>query len=381
MQIVTVEQDDVEKRQEMARRAGQVLAGGGLVVFPTETVYGIGASAASLKGYNALRAFKDRGQAQPFTIHLGGPGAVERYVDMGRPMLRRLVSKVFPGPVTLIVDVSDEVIESKLRALELKGEARSWLYHHNTVGLRCPDDPLARQILDSIAAPVIASSANRRGQPPPHDAAAAAAAVGEEAGLIVDGGRCRYSKASTIVRVSTTTTGTTEITVERAGVYDERFIRKLLRWTMLLVCSGNTCRSPMAEQVGRQLLADRRGLKPDELEAAGLDVKSAGTFAAKGAPASVEAIEAMQRMGLDLSSHRSRSLSPELIHEADVIYCMTTAHREMVLAMIPSASDKVKTLDPTDDIHDPVGTDTPSYQRCAELIRHRLEDRIKEQQL
>jgi protein-tyrosine phosphatase len=333
-----------------------------------------------LKGYNALRAFKDRPQAQPFTIHLGDPGAADRYVDLSRPVLRRLVSKVFPGPVTLIVDVSDEVIESKLRALELNGEARSRLYHHNTVGLRCPDDPRARQILDSIDAPVIASSANRRGQPPPHDAEAATAVVGEHAELIVDGGRCRYSKASTIVRVSTAATGTTRVTVERAGVYDERFIRKLLRWTMLLVCSGNTCRSPMAEMIGTQLLADRRGLKPDELEAAGLGVKSAGTFAAEGAPASPEAVEAMQRMGLDLSGHRSRPLAPELIHEADVIYCMTAGHREMVLAMSPSASDKVETLDPTGDIHDPMGTDTTSYQRCAELIRRRLEARLKEQQ-
>ena len=54
-------------------------------------MYGIGASAASLKGYNALRAFKDRPQAQPFTVHLSDPGAAERYVDLSRPVLRRLV--------------------------------------------------------------------------------------------------------------------------------------------------------------------------------------------------------------------------------------------------------------------------------------------------
>ena len=170
------------------------------------------------------------------------------------------------------------------------------------------------------------------------------------------------------------------MTVERAGIYDERFIHKLLCWTMLLVCSGNTCRSPMAEVIGRQILAEQRGTGGEDLESAGIRVLSAGTFAATGVPASPEAVAVVSKMGMDLTHHRSRSLVPELIHGADVIYCMTADHRDAVLSMVPSVADKVETLDPHGDVSDPMGLDAISYQRCAELIRRCLDRRLKELQ-
>ena len=89
-----------------------------------------------------------------------------------------------------------------------------------------------------------------------------------------------------------------DVTVDREGVYDERFVRKLLRWNMLLVCSGNTCRSPMAESIARQLLAEQRGVAVGQLDEAGLSVTSAGAFAAPGMPASPEAIQAADKLSL-----------------------------------------------------------------------------------
>src|SRR5690606_23891543 len=227
-----------------------------------------------------------------------------------------------------------------------------------------------------IDAPVVASSANPRGKPPPHDADDAAAAVDGAAELVIDGGVTRYAKPSTIVRIHKSG----QMTVERGGVYDERFIRKLLRWTMLLVCSGNTCRSAMAEGIARQMLAEQRGIAPEDLEPAGLRVISAGAFATPGMPAAPEAVEALGKSGIDLSSHRSRVLTPELIHEADVIDCMTQSHMDAVLRLVPSAAGKTMLLAPTGDVADPIGSGLTAYQRCAELIRRRLDQRLKEQQ-
>ena len=380
MPQTAIVRDNATDTQAIALQAGQVLDSGGLVVFPTETVYGIAASVTSEQGHAQLRRFKGRNEDRPFTIHLPNPLAADRYVDTTSPKLSRVIRKMFPGPVTLIVEVTDKVIKSKLESLGLPVQTRNRLYFENTVGLRCPDQPLAQQVLAATSAPVVASSANRRGAAPPYDAHEAADAVGDDAALLIDGGRCQYAKPSTIVRLGCGPQGEPKVTVERDGVYDERFVRKLLRWTMLVVCSGNTCRSPMAEGMAKQILAEQRGLTINELETAGLRVLSAGAFTAGGLPASPEAVEAMSKIDIDLSNHRSQPLSPELIHEADVIYCMTRDHYQAIVSMSPSAADKTSTLDPQGDVEDPFGSNATGYQRCAELIRRRLAQRLKELQ-
>ncbi|MFW6059007.1 MAG: L-threonylcarbamoyladenylate synthase [Phycisphaeraceae bacterium] len=378
MQVTTVEPGNLDQAEAIAQRAASTLEAGGLVVFPTETVYGVGAAATSEAGVQALRALKANGESRAFAVHLPNPAAAERYVDLSSPALRRLVQKVFPGPVTLVVDVAEPTIDRKLTGMHLQG-CRDRLYHGNTIALRCPSHELTQHILAGTDAPIIAGSANRRGRAPAREAQEAIDALGQDVDLVVDGGRCRYAKPSTVVRV-TGEGANQHIVVEREGVYDERFIRKLMRWTLLLVCSGNTCRSPMAEGLARQMLAERRGIAPDELEAAGLRVLSAGVSAGGGMPANEHAVEALKKQNIDLSQHRARELTPQMVHEADVIYTMTEAHREAVVALVPSAADKTFTLDPNGDIEDPLGSGASSYQRTAELIRRRLDQRLKEQQ-
>ena len=291
---------------QISRQAGAVLAAGGLVVFPTETVYGVAAAAGSATGVSALRALKQRPH-QPLTVHLPDPEASERYVDTSPVRLRRLMGRLMPGAVTLVVDVDDDVIRRKIELLPVDAQLARQLYYRNTIGLRCPDHEVGRCVLGAIDGPVIATSANRHLASPAVDAEEAARQLGDQVQLIVDGGRSRFGKASTIIRVRSAH-GPLTVTVERAGVYDDRYIQKLLGWNMLLVCSGNTCRSAMAESLAMSLLAQRRRVQPDELAEAGITVTSAGTSARAGMAASSHAIEIMHEAGIDLSAHRSATL-------------------------------------------------------------------------
>lgn len=125
----------------------------------------------------------------------------------------------------------------------------------------------------------------------------------------------------------------------------------------------------MAEVLAQDVLKDK----------AGVSVSSAGAFAGNGHPASPEAVAAMREMGLDLSGHRSRSLTREMIESVDQIYTMTESHRRAVLDQAPEAEIKVQRLDPKTDISDPIGGNLAIYQETARQIRRALETRLKEQ--
>ncbi|MEM1208033.1 MAG: low molecular weight protein arginine phosphatase [Planctomycetota bacterium] len=143
-----------------------------------------------------------------------------------------------------------------------------------------------------------------------------------------------------------------------------------------MVCSGNTCRSPMAEAFMRQMLDEAGGVHAPGLE--GVEVTSAGVFAGAGQPATEEASVAAAAYGAELNGHRSTPLTREAVAEADLIYTMTDAHRNAVLAMAPEAKGKTQRLDPRSDIADPFGGTQDVYRDTAEQIRAALSSRIKE---
>lgn len=355
------------------REAANCLAEGGLVVFPTETVYGVGANATDPDAVTRLRELKNRPPDKPFTVHIGNRSAIDRFVPRLDGVGRRLIEKAWPGPLTVIFPV-DPVDQAPV-IRETSTEHASAMYSDGTIGVRCPDDRGAADLLTGTRFPVIAASANPAGAPPPLDAEEAMAGLGSGVDLVLDGGRTRYNKPSTIVQIEGQ-----EVRLIREGVLDQRTVQRLTTVNVLMVCSGNTCRSPMAEALMRRMLADRMQCPEEELPDRGYHVESAGTGAMFGAQASPGAVAAMRARGIDIAGHRSTPLTVEQVNRADVVLTMTGAHAETVRAMAPHAQERVHRIDDT-DITDPVGGGDDEYGRCAERIEQALQRRLKEMTL
>jgi len=146
---------------------------------------------------------------------------------------------------------------------------------------------------------------------------------------------------------------------------------------VLFVCTGNTCRSPMAEALFRRLAAERLGCRPEEIERHGVVVASAGISAWAGTRASAGAIDVMAEMGGDLGGHESQPLTEDLVRQADVILTMTAAHRAAILAQFPEAGGRVTMLSPDrQDVLDPIGGSLDIYRRCARQIHGHLAARL-----
>lgn len=141
-----------------------------------------------------------------------------------------------------------------------------------------------------------------------------------------------------------------------------------LRRLFLFVCSGNTCRSPMAAAIANAEIAARLQIPFEALETVNARALSAGVSARVGAPLTPEAQEVLRSLDVPARPHAASNLTVELANQAEMIFCMTSAHRKAVIDMIPAVAGKTYCLDAQGDIDDPIGKGMPAYLNCARRI-------------
>lgn len=353
-----VQVGDAKPNREVRRRVREALASGAIVALPTETVYGLAVRADDADAVARLRAAKGRDPGSSLTWHVARREVVESF-DALVPLARRLAERYWPGPLTLVL----RGVPAGLEHVAKDG----W------TGVRLPAHAATREIISQLDFPIVMSSANAHGEPPLTSAADVARQFAESLELVIDGGPSRLGEASGVLRV-----GPGSFDLLREGLLPIDDLRQTAGLAIGFVCTGNTCRSPMAEGMARRLLQDR--LETGDIASFGFSVVSMGVFAAGGTPVSEHAVSVMSDLGIDISGHRSRTAVPEVVRGLDRVYALTQSHLDSLRKSLPpNRSRHVVLLDPAGrDVADPVGGTLDDYRRCAERIREALTKRLDE---
>jgi L-threonylcarbamoyladenylate synthase len=179
----------LEANREAIERAGEVIREGGLVAFPTETVYGLAADVFNEQAVARVFEVKGRPANNPLPVQIASKDDLPRLVSEIPPIAERLMDKFWPGPLTLVFSVCTEVSE-----LVTAGTGK--------VGIRMPDHPVALALIEAAGTPIVAPSANTSGQPPPTTAQEVLEYLDGKIELIVDAGPTRLKVSSTVVDVT-----------------------------------------------------------------------------------------------------------------------------------------------------------------------------------
>ncbi len=463
--------------------AAELLEDGKTVIFPTETVYGLGANALSESAVEKIFLAKGRPSDNPLIVHIGNRDMLTCLVKEIPKVAEALMDQFWPGPLTLIFQKSDLVPDAVTGGM-------------NTVGIRMPCHPIAKRLLELSNVPVAAPSANRSGFPSPTVFSHVKDDMDGRVDAMIEGGDCQVGVESTVLDISgdvpvlyrpgfvtleqlEEVLGEVKVLTkakegevpkspglkyrhyapnspvevlrgkieqvetyvkmrcarEKVGmlVFDEfpmfdkrlqtvslgskndpasaaknlfaglreldkkdvslilapeipdtgiwRAVRNRLyraagervvdldkQKTVLFVCTGNTCRSPMAE-----------GLLKDK-EIKNIFTMSAG-LCADGSRVSENARTVMKEHGIDISGHCSTQISGELVNGADLILAMTQSHKIMLLAVYPDAKEKIFTIGEwagvEEDVQDPYGGTVEEYRNCCMQLEELIERGIR----
>lgn len=264
----------------------------------------------------------------------------------------RLARRLWPGPVTLLVGGDfDHGLAGRLPQ-----EVRARFGGQNTLQLAAPPQEALREVLRHLAGPLLMTA-------PTTDCRADV--------IITENGNGVAPvefQSYTVIEIRGDAWQ-----IARPGVLSAEEVRRQTACWIVFVCTGNTCRSPLAEALCKKLLADRLSCSVEELPGHGYHVASAGLSALPGGAAAVEAGHAARSYGADLSAHHSQPLTVELAAQADYLIGMTQSHHRALMDYFGHLGLSPRLLDPNGDIADPIGGDQPVYDACAEQIRRHLE--------
>lgn len=358
------------ERGRLIEHAARMIREGGCAVLPTETVYGLFTRAddAGIDLLESLTITPVITNTSQFTLHLSDPQPILSMLEIQAPVARRLLRRLMPGPVRFAIRQPDRVIQ---KICDRYGISRGRIDMDGHITIRVPDHPVTREVTRLSGHPVVARGIGASKWGVLGGASLELTRLYDSddlPGAIIDDGPTFYGKGSTLINLWAD--GRFEIV--RAPHVDEVFIMDQLNISIIFVCTGNTCRSPLAKGLAQDWVNRR---VPDGLN---ITIESAGVAAYEGAPASDQTLDVLRERGIDLRSHRSRVLTPQMIDRADIVLTMTPSHAQAAMQIAPDSAHKVFPIDPHNPIADPFGQPIGVYRQVADQLETLIDARLKE---
>lgn len=347
-----------EDRRDQIGRSVQLLSEGKLVGLPTETGYVLAASALQTAAVQQLAEI-----AKPLVLLCRTAEEAADYLPHISRNGNKLLRRAWPGPLQLVL--SPSVAASGL--FQSLPEPTRRLVGKDQFRVRVSSGEVLAEVGRSLSGPLIVTDESQ--QAPLTSGSQLAELFGNHAPLILDSGAARFPDGLTVTEIDGDA-----LSVPHVGVIAPDSVKRLTADVFLFVCTGNTCRSPMAEALFRYKLSEKLKCDESELAQHGYYVASAGISAGYGMPASPEAAELLRNRQIDLTLHSSQPLTERLLNQADFIYTLTRGHRRAILAERPDMADKVQVLAADgSDVPDPIGSGIDEYERCQAAIESHLD--------
>jgi L-threonylcarbamoyladenylate synthase len=310
---------------DMIRQAAEVIRSGGVIVYPTDTLYGFGVDMNNPTALEKLIRLKGSQAGKPLSVLINNKLQAEQLTGSISGEVAGQFDKLLPGKITLLIS---RRIPAPIPFLD----------GFTKIGLRYPAHKISNALVTELGFPISSTSVNLSGQANlkhPHDIIKA---FGKQIDLILDAGPVSSLLGSTILDCSVHPPR-----LLREGEVSQGQIESLLgfkitavkkKFLILFICSGNICRSPMAEGILNRILSKTRYKEM-------VSVKSAGTYMITNVPAAPEAIDIAMQYDIPLARHRSQALTGELLAAANLVLCMALNHYNFINANYPEHREKV----------------------------------------
>jgi tRNA threonylcarbamoyl adenosine modification protein (Sua5/YciO/YrdC/YwlC family) len=342
--IIKIEPNHIEEKK--LKEVAEVLTKGGLVIVPTETVYGIVVNSLDDWAVKRLYEIKKRPPNRPFTILVEHKERIEEFSQNIPRSAYKLIDKFWPGPLTIVLPNKDK-----------------------TVGLRMPDYPFLLRLISEVGFPLYCPSANISGEKPPSTLDEALKDLDGYVDLAIDGGPTSIGIESTVVSLAGK-----GFSLLREGAIPKEKIKEVIdKKVVLFVCTGNSCRSIMAEALLRKKL--------EQTNRTDVEVLSAGIAMIGRLKPTNETIELLKNEGVDVSGYISKSITPLMIKKSDIIFVMEEIHEKRIRELTPNIKNNVFLLkefakidmDEGLDIPDPIGKPLEFYKHTFYTIKEAVE--------